>query len=330
MGFNSSIQKKAADVLFERRIAAEKRAEHTKEEVFRKCPQARELDRQIAGTGVQAARAVLKGGDVTAEMQKLRDTNLRLQAELQQLLTDNGYPADAFEPHYSCSLCGDTGYIEEDNRTVVCSCLKQTLVQLACDELNRTAPLALSTFDSFRLDYYDQQYSPSLGLSPYRLMGKILQFCRTYAQSFTPNSESILMRGATGLGKTHLSLAIANEVIRRGYGVVYVSAPSVVQKLEKQYFSRGETDDSLMDILTGCDLLIIDDLGTEFRTQFSVSQLYNVFNARMLQHKPVIINTNLDLVDMEKAYSQRFVSRIVGSSTKLDFVGDDVRVQKNK
>lgn len=329
MGFNSSIQKRAADVLFERRITAEKRAERIKEEVFQKCPRARELDRQIAGTGVQAARAVLKGGDVTSEMKKLRDTNLRLQEELKQLLADNGYPSDAFEPKYNCALCGDTGYIEDGNRTVVCKCLKQALVQIACDELNRTAPLALSTFDSFRLDYYDNRIDPSLGMSPYQLMDRILKFCRSYAETFTPNAESILMRGATGLGKTHLSLAIANEVIRRGYGVVYVSAPSVVQKLEKQYFSRGESDDSLMDLLTDCDLLIIDDLGTEFRTQFSVSQLYNVFNARMLQHKPVIINTNLDLVEMEKAYSHRFVSRISGSSTKLDFVGKDIRVRKN-
>lgn len=326
MGFNSTIQKKAADLLFERRIGAQKAAERTKEEVFQKLPRAKELDRLIAGTGVQAAKAVLKGGDVAAEMTKLRDTNLALQKELRELLANNGYPENAFEPRYYCEKCGDTGYIEEDNRTVVCACLKQALVQIACDELNRTAPLALSTFDSFRPDYYDTQITPGLGMSPYELMDKVLKFCRSYARDFTPHSESILMKGATGLGKTHLSLAIANEVIRKGYGVVYVSAPSVVQKLEKQYFSRNNDDDSLLDLLTDCDLLIIDDLGTEFKTQFSVSQLYNIFNARMLQNKPVIINTNLDLRELEKAYSQRFVSRIMGCSTKLDFIGRDIRV----
>ena len=328
MGFNSTIQKRAADVLFQRRLLAEKRADAVKREVFEKYPRARELDRGISDSGVAAARAVLKGGDVVEEMKKLRDSNLSMQAELKKLLTDNGYPADAFEPHYQCKRCGDTGYYEEQGRTVVCTCLRQTLVQEACAELNRTAPLALSTFESFRLDYYDKQPDPALRLSPYDLMDKIFKFCKGYAQSFTPSSESILMKGGTGLGKTHLSLAIANEVIRRGYGVMYVSAPAIAQQLEKQYFSRSQTDESLADMLTDCDLLIIDDLGTEFRTQFTVSQFYNIFNARMLRHKPVIINTNLNLRELEQAYSERFVSRIIGGSTKLDFIGKDIRVRK--
>ena len=328
MGFNSIIQKRAADVLFERRLQAEKRADAVKREVFEKFPRARELDSGISGSGIAAARAVLRGGDVTEEMKKLRDSNLSMQAELKQLLTDNGYPADAFEPRYQCAQCNDTGYYEEQGKTLVCPCLRQALVQEACNELNRFAPLELCTFDSFRLDYYDKQPDPALHMSPYELMKKVLHFCKDYALQFTPASGSILMKGGTGLGKTHLSLAIANEVIRRGYGVMYVSAPAVAQKLEKQYFSRSQGDDSLADMLTDCDLLIIDDLGTEFRTQFTVAQFYNMFNARMLRHKPVIINTNLTLRELEQAYSERFVSRIIGGSTKLDFIGRDIRVRK--
>ncbi len=327
MGFNSTVQKTAADRLFERRIQAEKLAERTKAEFFEKCPRARELDKGITNSGVQAARAVLKGGDVVSEMKKLRDSNLAMQQELKELLEKYGYPDNALEPGYSCKKCRDTGYYETGGRTVVCACLKQALVKAACDELNRTAPLSLSTFDSFNLNYYDKQVDYKLGMSPYQLMEKIFKFCKNYADSFTPSSGSILMRGATGLGKTHLSLAIANDVIRRGYGVVYVSAPSIAQKLEKQYFSRSD-DESLADLLTDCDLLIIDDLGTEFKTQFTAAQFYNIFNARMLRHKPLIINTNLTLSELEKAYTQRFVSRIVGESTKLDFVGKDVRIRK--
>ena len=136
------------------------------------------------------------------------------------------------------------------------------------------------------------------------------------------------MKGRTGLGKTHLSLAIAGEVLKRGYGVIYVSAPALLQKLEKEYFSRTGGDTSSFDMLTDCDLLIIDDLGAEFRTQFSVSQIYNILNSRLLQHKPVIISTNLSMQELEKNYSERFVSRINGAAQKLDFVGKDLRVRK--
>lgn len=136
------------------------------------------------------------------------------------------------------------------------------------------------------------------------------------------------MKGATGLGKTHLSLAIANEVIRRGYGVIYVSAPALLSQLEKEYFSRSPLSNGTTEMLNDCDLLIIDDLGTEFRTQFSAAQIYNIFNARILCHKPVIINTNLTMTELEKAYSERFVSRINGVAQKLDFLGEDVRIKK--
>lgn len=132
------------------------------------------------------------------------------------------------------------------------------------------------------------------------------------------------MKGATGLGKTHLSLAIANEVIKKGYGVIYASAPSLVSKLEKNYFSNND-DDSAFSILVDCDLLIIDDLGTEFHSQFGVSQFYNIFNSRMLSNKPIIINTNLSVKELENNYSQRFVSRICGNAQQLNFKGKDIR-----
>ena len=330
MGFNSNIQKAAADVLRERRMNAEKTAERNRADFFAKCPRAEELDREITNCGVRAAKAVLKGGDVVSEMNRLRDNNLTLQSEFKRLLISNGYEETSLEPHYTCSRCGDRGYFELDGRTVTCQCMKQALVKAACDELNRSAPLSLSTFESFSLDYYDKQIDPRYGVSPHALIERIYKLCKSYADNFTPNSKSLLMRGETGLGKTLLSLAIANTVIRRGYGVVYVSAPTIVQKLEKQYFSREESEEELVEMLTGCDLLIIDDLGTEFKTQFSTTQLYNIFNARLLNSKPVIINTNLSMRDLEKAYSPRFVSRIIGEATKLDFIGSDVRAIKNK
>ena len=258
MGFNSNVQKIAADRLFERRIQAEKRAERTKAEFFEKCPRASELDRGITNSGVQAARAVLKGGDVVSEMKKLRDSNLAMQSELKELLRKNGYPETALEPDYKCKKCSDTGYYETEGRTVLCTCLKQELVRAACDELNRTAPLSLSTFDSFSLEYYDRQTDPNYGVVPYQHMDKVLKFCKAYAESFTPDSGSILMKGATGLGKTHLSLAIANEVLGRGYSVVYDSIINILSNIEKEKFSYSHSTETL-DLIMDAQLLILDD-----------------------------------------------------------------------
>ena len=328
MGYSSIVYKNAADKLAAKRLAAQKQADERRAEIYDRFPRARELEQQIASCGAEAAKTVLCGGDVVAEMTKLKEKNLALQAELRTLLIESGYGENALEPQYSCAQCGDTGYYEYQNRTIMCPCMKRELVACACDELNRTAPLTLCTFDSFSVDKYSREKDPSTGIVPYAHMEKILKYCKAYASGFTPQSESILMKGATGLGKTHLSLAIANEVIRRGYGVIYVSAPALLAELEKEYFSRTASDSGTAEMLSDCDLLIIDDLGTEFRTQFSTSQIYQIFNARVLRHKPVIINTNLTMAELEKAYTDRFVSRINGAAQKLDFLGRDVRIRR--
>ena len=327
MGYSSNVYKNAADKLAQKRLDAEKSADRRRREIYEKLPKARELEQQIASCGVEAARTVLRGGDVVAEMTKLKDKNLGLQAELRLLLESNGYDKDEMEPHYSCQNCSDTGYYEYHGRTVMCACLKQQLIACACEELNRSAPLKRCTFDSFSTDAYSDTFDASLGVVPRRHMEKIFKFCKSYAQSFTPESGSILMKGATGLGKTHLSLAIANEVIRRGYGVIYVSAPALLTKLEKEHFSRTSESDTI-DTLLSCDLLIIDDLGTEFKSQFASSQVYQLFNSRVLQGKPVIISTNLTMAELEREYSNRFVSRVNGAAQKLDFVGDDLRIKR--
>ena len=328
MGYSSIIYKKAADKMAAKSLSAQKRADMRREEIYDRYPRVKELEQQIASCGAEAAKTVLRGGDVVAEMTKLKEKNLALQDELRRLLIESGFGENALEPQYFCARCGDTGYYEQDNRTIMCQCMKRELVACACEELNRKAPLSLCTFDSFSVDRYSREKDPSTGIVPYAHMEKILKYCKSYAVGFTPQSESILMKGATGLGKTYLSLAIANEVIRRGYGVIYVSAPALLAELEKEYFSRNASDSGTSEMLADCDLLIIDDLGTEFRTQFSTSQIYQIFNSRILRHKPVIINTNLTMSELEKAYTDRFVSRINGAAQKLDFLGDDLRIRR--
>lgn len=327
MGYSNSVYKAASDILHERRLNAEKAAERRKEEVYERFPRVKELEKQISMGGIKTARAVLAGGDVKKAVSKLRDQDLAMQAEVKRILTDNGYPANYFEPKYFCKKCEDKGYYDINGKTVRCSCMKSALVTCACAELNRYAPLSLSTFESFDLEYYDKSINPKVKTSPYEHMSKVFRLCQNYADNFSKNSESILMSGETGLGKTHLSLAIANEVIKKGYGVVYASAPPIISKLEKEYFS-SDKDDSLISMLADCDLLIIDDLGTEFYSQFAVSQFYNLFNSRMLSNKPIIINTNLTITELKEKYTDRFVSRICGNARQLDFLGRDIRIRR--
>ena len=328
MGYSNEIYKIAKSKIEERRMNAERKADENRKEVYRKYPEVEQIERNISSCGILAARAVVKGGDVRSEVEALRDKNLALQAELKDFLVSKGYRPDYFEPEYSCKVCNDTGYVERDRKTLYCNCFKRLLVASACEQLNRTAPLTLSTFDTFNLDRYGREQDPKYNTSPYTNISQIYNYCVNYAHNFTVASKNILMRGGTGLGKTHLSLAIANELIRRGFGVIYVSAPALMSKLEKLRFSKDD-EDSYLEMLSNCDLLIIDDLGTEFHSQFSASQFYNLCNSRLLLRKPFIINTNLSIGELEKSYSERFISRIFGEGTSvLNFFGDDIRLQR--
>lgn len=327
MGYNEKVRRRAADIIKERRLSAENNAEKRRQRIFKEVPRAQELEQKISLCALSTARVLVRGGDVQSAMERLKAESLAFQKEYELLLNQNGYTVSDLEPRYFCSKCSDSGYIELNNKTVMCDCLKNALTEAACEELNRTSPLKLSTFDDFNLKYYSMDIDDRYPRSPYDQMSKILSVCKKYAENFSLNSSNILMIGKTGLGKTHLSLAIANEVIKKGYGVIYAPAPKIVATLEKEQFSRDQQSyESSM--FTDCDLLIIDDLGTEFTTQFSKTAIYNLFNERLLSGKPVIINTNCKLTELEELYSERFVSRIVGEAKRLDFFGTDVRILK--
>lgn len=330
MGYSAEVRKKSIEIIKERKLTAERNSDYKREMIFEKIPEAAEYEKKIASCAIKAGRAVLRGNDVKSELENLKNESLKLQAEYETLLNNNGYSTEDMEPKYICAKCGDTGYIEKDNRTVMCSCLKTVMTETACAELNKNSPLKLCTFEDFDLKYYSKEKLAEYPRSSYEQLDKILGFCKNYAETFTPHSESIFMNGKTGLGKTHLSLAIANEVINRGYGVIYISAPNLISKLEKEQFSRNKEDNNFEQTLLECDLLIVDDLGTEFTTQFSSKAVYNLFNSRLLLGKPIIINTNLNLQELENTYSQRFVSRIIGEAKRLDFFGKDVRLLKNR
>lgn len=328
MGYNADVRSSAKSIMQQRRNNALRESDIRKQDFFDAYPQAQKIEQKLSSTTILAAKAVAAGANAKEQLQLLKDKNLHLQDELGNIYKSAGITEKDLEPQFVCEKCNDTGYIDGK----ICSCYKALLRQVAYDKLNAVSPLSLCSFDTFDLSLYSSQPIDGSGrVAPYKRMENIYNYCKEYAENFSKNSESLLLRGSTGLGKTHLSLAIARTVIDKGYGVVYCSTPNIVSKLEKEHFRKNKYDEELNteEMLCECDLLILDDLGTEFITTFSTSSIYNIVNTRIMTEKPTIINTNMTLSELEKTYSQRFVSRIIGESTKLDFIGNDIR-QKRK
>ena len=195
-----------------------------------------------------------------------------------------------------------------------------------CADLN----VGRETFEQFRLDYYPEGYDPKIGASPRAIMERNFKVCKTYAQQFSLKSGNLLFNGGTGLGKTFLSACIARTVADRGFSVVYESAGHLFTKLERAKFTGDEEARAEVKKYTACDLLIIDDLGTEMPGQFVTSALYNLVNDRLLAGRPMVISTNLNVMeDLPKRYAPQVVSRLQGSFKLLPFVGEDIRVKKN-
>lgn len=328
MAYSRDIYESAYKKLEQQRQLARQENEKRKSDFYLKFPRAKQIEKQLSSTAISVAKAVLNGSDTVEQLKKLKEQNLALQNELSDLLKSQGLPHNYLETKFSCSNCNDEGYIDGK----MCACLKNMLRKEAFNKLNQLSPLSLSTFESFSVEYYSDSPIRSGGPSPKKRMSDIFNFCKNYAANFSRCSQSLLMTGATGLGKTHLSLAIARVAINKGFGVIYGSTPNIVNKLEKERFRYNRTDDNneAEQYLMDCDLLILDDLGTEFATSFSNAAIYNIINSRMMMDKPTIINTNLSLKELEKNYSERLVSRLMGNSIKLDFIGEDIRPIKQR
>lgn len=324
MPFPKAVMDKAFEELTRRRSHSRNLYQHRQQEISEKIPKVAQIDRELTGVSVSLSRAILSGVDVERKVEELRDANLFMQRERAALLTGAGYPADYLEMQHQCPLCEDTGFTADG----MCSCMRAILKSLVYKRLGETSNITDCRFDNFRPEVYSLQPIPGLETSPRALMTQIYQRCLEYAQTFSPDSPSLFFQGATGLGKTHLSLAIAGLVIEKGYDVLYSPVQSILNKLEKERFSRElETGESLEFVLD-CDLLVLDDLGAEFSTTFSVSTLYNIINARLIEKRPTIISTNLDFKGIESRYSPRILSRLAGSYKTFQFMGSDYRTSQ--
>ena len=324
MRYKKEIYEKAEKELYQSRKKAKENLELRKLFLYKRFPQVKELEKELALTAVKAAKAVVRGANAVDELKRLKIRNLELQGKIKEIVRKCGFSDDYLDIKYKCDKCGDQGFVDG----IMCDCMKKLIKKHIYDELNKLSPLSLSTFDTFSLNYYSDIPIRNGEQSPRERMDIIYRFCVNYADNFSANSKSVIMRGGTGLGKTHLSLAIANTVINNGFNVIYISAPNLVSYMEKNRFKEMEASDGIREHVIDCDLLIIDDLGSEFSTQFSNATIYNIVNSRILMLKPTIISTNLSIKEIEKMYTERMVSRIIGDNIRLEFIGDDIRQKK--
>ncbi len=326
MGFDSRFYDKAEREIKERQANNSRILETRRNDAETKFPELALLRRAISGTsGKLIALIADRSGDIKPRLDDLERENLALQDKLRSTLVRCGYPEDYLDPIYSCKICRDTGI--SDGR--LCSCFMEAVKKAASDELNSSSPLKLCGFYEFDLTYYDDTEPTSLGATARKIMEKNYLLCRKYAEDFHLPYESILMRGRTGLGKTHLSLSIASVVLEKGYSVIYGSAPDLFRRIEKEHFGNADNGVDTLDMLIKTDLLVLDDLGAEFESKFYVSAFYNILNDRMNSSLPTIINTNLELSELEKRYGERISSRI-STMKKPIFVGSDVRILKER
>ncbi len=319
MAYNEKLFALAAEKIAQRRMNAENDAAMRHSDVVMRCPEIRQLEDRMRKTAYGVVNVIGMGEKTAEYIDNLRNENLQAQSKIKELLSEMGLAENYLEPAYTCRLCEDKGF--KDGK--LCSCHLELLKQLAFEQLCKKSPLKLSSFDDFSLEYYADNREN------YDIMCRNFGFCRNYAESFDLNSFSILMMGETGLGKTHLSLSVAGEVLKKGYGVVYGSVQNLFANIEKEHFGRSDDSDGTTEkMLLDCDLLILDDLGAEFTTNFTVATLNNILNTRLLESKPTIISTNLTLGELQKRYSERITSRIIGEYRILSFKGNDIRQKK--
>lgn len=304
-----------------RRMAAQQQQERRTDEIRAALPETVELDRQLKSACMSVLRAAQGTGDPQERIRRIEQQCEGADRMLRQILTAHGYPEDYLDTHYACELCNDSGFV--NGRP--CACLKREIGQIGAEQMNLHSQLALCSFDSFSLEFYR-----GLPADQYQVMVQILAQCKKYAETFAPKqSGNLLMIGSTGLGKTHLSLSIAAVLLEKGYSVVYDSVGNLMHQLEQEHFGKRDAGSSdTLSVLLDCDLLILDDFGTEFDTNFTRSMVYTIFNSRINAAKPMIVNTNLDRAALQAHYGSRILSRLF-SACIMQFYGKDIRLQKS-
>lgn len=318
MGYNVKDYIRIRDEFSKKYQVARNLAESRRIEIHARIPEVREIDSTLSRTGLDIMSAIHSGKDTPSAIKELEARNNELIARRGEVLKAYGYAPDYTDVHYDCELCGDTGFVE----TKMCECMKKALVRAGFESSGLGNLIGSQSFDNFELGYYPAEKVAVVKSSVEEL--------RAFADNFsTTTYKNFIMLGTTGLGKTHLSTAVAERVIERGYSVVYISAVSMIRDFSNsiQWGRDNETPD--ISKYYDCDLLIIDDLGTEVTNRLTQSYFYEVINERINGRKCTIINTNLTVAEIRENYSDRVFSRVLGEYVLLPFEGVDIRKQKS-
>lgn len=292
--------------------------------VYEKLPEFKELDESVSSLSVQYGKKLLNG--VEKDIQSLKEELDILRSSKEHLLVSAGFPKDYLEPVYECPDCHDTGYINGQK----CHCFKKAVTDLLYEQSNLKEILKEENFDTFQLDFYsDNFFDPKTGRSSKNIIKDALKVCRHFTDTFGTEFHNLFLYGDVGVGKTFLSNCIAKELMDRESSVLYFSAPKFFNILAQNTFDKNDIDaHNMFEYIFSCDLLIIDDLGTEYTNSFIASQLFTCINERLINKKSTIISTNLSLEALADLYTERAFSRITSSYTLLKLVGDDIRIKK--
>ena len=291
--------------------------------VYEQLPELKTLHQTISSLSVRQARKLLEGDEQA--LLELREQIQKFSAQGKQLLLSAGFPADYLEPVYECNDCKDTGYINNEK----CHCFQKAIIDLLYTQSNMKHILAKENFDTFSFSYYSENHTdPKTGTSSLANMKKAYLTARNFVDNFGSDFANLFLYGDTGVGKTFLSNCIAKELIDKSYSVIYLSAFELFDTFAKSRFQKDDAADQMNEHILDCDLLIIDDLGTELTNSFSVSQFFLCLNERLLRRKSTIISTNLSLESLVNIYSERTFSRITSNYTILKLTGDDIRIKK--
>ncbi len=330
MSLDPKILHRARTRLDESRRAREGEYLRRQNEIYALNPAVRETDMAIkASMSEVIGLALARGENPASAIDSIKEENLALQMKRAEQLSAMGRPIDYLDEKYACLKCHDTGY----NGTKLCSCLLELYKDEQQKDLSSVLKLGAETFDLFDLDYYDDIPLPPANISPRRNMDIIYEICINFAEKFGRDVDNLFLTGGTGLGKTFLSTCIAKVVSDRGFSVVYDTAVSLFGKFEEDKFFKNPENSALSAELRrymSCDLLIIDDLGTEMTTAFVVSALYNLINTRLTTGKKTVINSNLSIEEIRRRYSQQIASRLEGEYLMLPFFGRDIRLIKRE
>ncbi|MBE6690211.1 MAG: hypothetical protein E7590_02885 [Ruminococcaceae bacterium] len=322
MGYNRENYARIRESYKTKYLKAYAEADRRLEEIHAKSPEIAEIDRQLARTGAEIAIAALGSGEgYQQKLASVEEQNRALQEQRAAELEKMGYPADYTLPPYECPVCMDTGFVD----TKMCECMRRELILAAYESSGLGKLLQTQSFENFDLRYYATQGESR------RSMAENFKKLKDYAEGFSPESGNLILCGSTGLGKTHLSTAVARCVIDKGYDVFYTGSIEMFADFEQARFGFGEEKQQANEGLsryTDCDLLILDDLGTEQSNQFTSACLYMVLNNRINLRRPTIINTNLNGKEIQSKYADRITSRLFGEFSVIPFTGTDIRRQK--